>query len=593
MKKMVLLFCSMLYLTGTGAGAAEKEAATSAIHPERGRAPFVRLATMANNAAQARAINNLAPGEREARIEQLTRWYVHFNCPGSKDFPFGNPSKGPNSPDTTLADRLVARGALVSNYRNGSYISQARRGEELFSEAPALEREAPLAILTWWPGHKAADAGSPDDAGARLAAALEPAATTVRVTSPAAYKPGVAPVTWPYLPSRGKGGAAGAMYSESTADFVSWVRVGDEMMRVLQVGGAAGAIELTVTRGCFGTAPARHARGARVLSPVYIGSIRAVSWDKHLAGSPPVNHPDSPLRYAVMAWQSAPEDPRRDGAGWLARRIAATFGAGQPAPYFQGYNTVWLDITSCSPYNTADAYGQPVMPWDEGSQTPVSAERWTACQIAKIEALRRRLAAMGYPGLKMTANNLAYNGGPDRELRIRLMDRGGLDGAALEHWLQRTATWPAAMEQHFYIQQHDLAAIYWVKTGELDRKFNTLQYKRFTYGSYLLGWNPAAQRPCLASHFGLQAPDELYFRDFGKPLRPAARLADLSVTDGVYRRDFAGGAVLVNPTQRRIRCELNGTYLDVTVARGGQASPRVNSVEIGPADAAFVLNPRD
>jgi hypothetical protein len=177
---------------------------------------------------------------------------------------------------------------------------------------------------------------------------LAPEATTVRVTLPAAQaRPKGVPATWPYLPSRGKGTAAGDVFSESTADFVSWVRIGDEMMRVLEARETGGAIELSVNRGYFKTQAARHERGERVLSPVYIGSTKAVGWDTKLSGSPPVNNPDNALRYAVKAWQNTPEDPARDGAGWLARRIAASFGNGKPAPYFQGYNTVWLDITSC------------------------------------------------------------------------------------------------------------------------------------------------------------------------------------------------------------------------------------------------------
>ena len=46
----------------------------------------------------------------------------------------------------TLAAKLAKPGALVSNYRNGTYISQANSGEITSGEAAMLERAAPLAI---------------------------------------------------------------------------------------------------------------------------------------------------------------------------------------------------------------------------------------------------------------------------------------------------------------------------------------------------------------------------------------------------------------------------------------------------------------
>ena len=66
-------------------------------------------------------------------------------------------------------------------------------------------------------------------------------------------RPAKTPSTWPYVNSRGTGLQEGAN-SQDTYNFVSWVRIDDEILKILaspSINGA-GNVALTVERGVFG-----------------------------------------------------------------------------------------------------------------------------------------------------------------------------------------------------------------------------------------------------------------------------------------------------------------------------------------------------
>jgi hypothetical protein len=534
--------------------------------PQPAAKPYVRLFAIVNT-KEARELNHLPAKELDKKLDDLTRWYCHFHGESSNQFPLGDPSA--DEAGVTLGAKLAKRGAMVSNYRNGSWVSQAREGDINFGEAGDIEKNAPLAIATWWPGHKDSFSGSDNDPAARLIGTVDAATTEIRVSDAAKYKPAHAPQEWPYIASRGEAKA----YSLNSHDFVAWVLIDDEILRVKQVRAEKQAVILAVDRGHFGTKAAAHPEGARVMSPVYIGSSAGSHWDAGLAGAPPVDNPNKALRYGLKLW-------RADALAWVARRIEADFGNGKPAPYFQGYNTVWLDITSCSPYNTADAYGQPVLPWADSKGTVVTADDWSGYQMEKVSAFKSQLESAGYPHLMFTANNLgarAHNG----ECQNKMLASGAFDAGSLEHWLQVGAEWETAMAQNFQIQEHDWPAIYWAKSSELAKGFALGQYKRFTYGSLLLAYNAAATKFQYGGPFGLEKPDDLYFYDWGKPAGAQKKLAN-----SLHRRDFENGCVLVNPTNAAIAVALSGELWDVSK---GNAS-KTASVAVGTHDAAFLMN---
>ncbi len=563
------------------------------LEPKTNSVPYVKLFTSVSSVTNARAINNLPAAARNQRLIDLTRWYTFFEGESANEFVFGDATKGPLTPGKTLAEGLTALGAVVANYRNGSYVSAANRGQSLFGEAADLERHAPLAIATWWPGQLAGKNGNFSNMIATLIAPLDINLTTIAVTSPSAYRPAVAPETWPFIPSRGRGALPGNPFSDSTADFVSWVRIDNEIMRVRTVAQSAAGIVLGVDRGYFGTPRVAHAKGARVFVPVYIGVTATPSFDP--AGSPPVNSPARSLRYALKIWQA-------DAATWLARRVTSSFGNNRPAPYLQGYNAVWLDVTSCAQLNCADSFGQPITPWDDSMQVPSTPEAWGNHQVGKLRELKSRLATAGYPNVQFIINSVAHYGRPGDDCRTRLLTMNVAEGGALEYWLQYPPGWTAAMTQHVLIQSQNLPGIYSANWAELDRSFAVPQYVRFAYGSYLLGWHPTATRPRFGGPFGLNPPDEMFFWDFGAPAKAIFSLDDLTTITirkptgtaaavKFYRRDFANGIVIVNPSRERARVELGGEFIDPINTDLKGRTLKVTNVEVGPTDAAFLFKP--
>jgi hypothetical protein len=534
-------------------------------------APYVRLWTEANACGENASANGLTGSARDARLDALTRWFRHFNSQGSNRFLLGRDCVGRGR--TTLASKLVARGAWVSNYRNGSFASQASRSASLnFHEAASLETKAPTAIGTFWPGDwKPYARGSRRSNVARLSARVSRKARVMRITSAAAVKPSRAPATWPYVSSRGSGLRPKA-HSKNTHDFVSWIRMGDELMKVVGEPRVSGrTVTLHVRRGLWSTDPARHRRGTRVLSPVYVGSA---TLDRGLSGVPARNDPNYPLRYSIKVW-------RPSAQRWLIRRIRSTFGRG-----LQGHNAIWLDTTSCVQYSNSDPYGAQVWGWNDPARAKLTPEAWGHAQRSKLRALAR-----AFPGRKLLANNL----GNANRCTERILSRS-VDGGVFEHWMKWGVaglhfSWPRDMAQLLQVERKNWPAMLWVRW---DQRFSgdPAQYRRFSYGSLLLGHRASAKRVMYGGPWGLQRPEDLYFWNWGRPRESPRRLARLRVPGTpLYRRDFAHGFVVVNPGSAPVTYPLGGTFYDVLRASGGQPAP-VTSVTIAAHDAAFLLRPR-
>jgi hypothetical protein len=533
--------------------------------------PYIRLWTEANSCRQVSNANSLSGAALDRRLDQLVRWFDHFNSQGSNRFLLGRDCTGSGS--STLASKLTARGAWVSNYRNGSFTSQSSRSANLnFYEAANLERTAPLAIGTFWPGDWAPyHDGERTSSEARLRGDLSRTSRTVRITAvSAASRPAGTPGTWPFIDSRGSGSQAGA-FSQNTHDVVSWIRVGTELMQIVEpptVGD--GVIRLHVRRGIWRTDARRHGGGSRVFSPVYVGSS---SRDAHLSGTPSKNDRNVPLRYALKIWTNAAQR-------WLIGRIHSTFGSS-----WQGHNAVWLDTTSCVQYSNADPYGNQVFGWDDRVDAKITPERWGAAQRTKVAAVRD-----AFPRKKVLANNLINRNACTERL---LAD---VDAGAFEHWLKwgngQELDWSDSMSQLIDVQRRDWPAMLWVR-WDYGSSVSPAQYRRFTYGSYLLVRRPGARRTMYGGPWDLMRPEDLYFWDWGDPRERATVLNDLRVAGTpLFRRRYEHGIVLVNPSSSAVAFGLGATYYDV-VNRTTSAAPRaVTSVTVPAHDAVFLLGAR-
>ena len=427
--------------------------------------PYLRLFTQVNDCAQVRTANQLSGSALSARLDELTRWYDHFHSEGSNTFVLGNDCKGSSS--STLAQKLADRGAWTSNYRNGSFVSQANAGQMNFGEAADLETKAPLSIGTYWPGNYQPNiAGDNNSSAARLTQALNANATTVRVSAVASgSRPSGTPATWPFIDSRGTGQSANA-HSESSHDFVSWIRVDDELMQIAgepQVSG--GEVVLTVRRGLWGTSAASHAASARVMAPTYIGNVNGES---SLNGTPTRNSTGAALRYGLKLWTPG-------GYNWLADRIQTTFGAG-----LQGFNTVWLDVSSCFQYNHADPYGNPVFGWYDAGNTKMMTPQYGATQKVKLQGLRAR-----FPGVRFAGNNMDMNDACSSDLL-----GNGYDGGVLENYVKTgTTNWSSQMDITFKSFTNDWPAIFWPRWDYLftGNAAAADAYERFAYALGVAG----------------------------------------------------------------------------------------------------------
>jgi hypothetical protein len=101
-----------------------------------------------------------------------------------------------------------------------------------------------------------------------------------------------------------------------------------------------------------------------------------------------------------------------------------------------------------------------------------------------------------------------------------------------------------------------------------------------------------------------QSPLEWYPEwgiDLGPPTTaPTTKIADL-LKSGVYRRDFAKGSVLVNPSSAPVTVSLGATFRHVVPTGGGAVdtsgavsgsvtTPAITSIMVGATSAEIVLN---
>jgi hypothetical protein len=145
--------------------------------------------------------------------------------------------------------------------------------------------------------------------------------------------------------------------------------------------------------------------------------------------------------------------------------------------------------------------------------------------------------------------------------------------------------WATLMEDHLRTMQGNWPAHYWIRwdhgySGSVD------QYKRYSYGSLLLGYRATATRFQYGGPWKLSKPDRLYFWEWGAPSTLPTTLESLRVSGtGLYARSFAKGVVVVNPTSTAIRY----TPPQAMYSVGGTTEPvLVTSIQVPARDAVFL-----
>ncbi len=350
----------------------------------------------------------------------------------------------------------------------------------------------------------------------------------------------------------------------STKYYVTWIRIGDELMRIERFDRATGRI--TVTRGFDGSTATAHAAGDPVFSPVYLGSTNdAGAW------------PGGPGRYLRYAFD--PANPA--GTNWRLEQMIQDFQ--------HGYDGFWLDICSASPFNLADSDGRHVVPWDFRTGRPYDKRAYLDGQQIKVHTIQTAIHQRFGHWPVVVANNMRAttfepaDGGQKLMLLATPIKPRPLDGYCIEnyagHFAARAAErarrrgpeynpvshWQANEVMLMKCAQQRLAAYPMIaNAGVKSLLLEGLgpirdQFEMFAYASYLL-----AVEKDSPTRLGLP----VYYQENGRRFArlhprytwpigaPAETIApeklDTYRVPGhlSYRRRFSNGIVLVNPEEK-------------------------------------------
>jgi hypothetical protein len=212
---------------------------------------------------------------------------------------------------------------------------------------------------------------------------------------------------------------------------------------------------------------------------------------------------------------------------------------------------------------------------------------WISAWQDWISDLDRALATQGIPLIPNVGTLTTTWDNTDYSLTAGVFCEGYLDPRFT------TEDWKAAADQIVRLVGRGKIVIlqnYLPSAADVNRR-------RFLLASYLL----VKGSRTYVSYFSA-SPFEWYPEwgiDLGPAQTTAMKIADLS-WNGLYRRDFAKGVVLVNPTTTAVRVDLGGTLKRVqftgggAVGRDGTVTGRIemlqsSTVEIGPKSAEIFL----
>lgn len=368
----------------------------------------------------------------------------------------------------------------------------------------------------------------------------------------------------------------------NTKKYVTWIRIGDELMRIDIFDRDSGRIE--VTRAFDGTQAGTHQSGAKVFSPVYLGSVNETgAWP---------GGPGAYLRYAFD-----PANPA--GIQWQLHEMIDIFS--------QGYNGFWLDICSASPFNMSDSDGRHVTPWDFRTGRPYDKNAYCIGQQIKVDAIQTAIFKKFGKWPTMIANNMKARtfepgkGGQRFMLVPTDVKPRPLDGYCIENYAggfpARAADrakyvgpryhdvdhWRANQMMLMECAQNGLAAYPMIaNAGFKSLMLENLgsvrdKFESFAYASYLLCVEKDG-----STKLGLPAFYQKNGRRFAKlhprytwPIGPPVeivkpeRIDDYKIKGhSTYTRRFRNGLVLVNPADTDdTQIKLDQQYIDPDIKK--------------------------
>lgn len=497
------------------------------------------------------------PFPTQEQIEQIANTYVFVNSHGGMlspmnpdqgmmAFPLGK-SGGTTSEGLTLNEALkkINPKFTASNYRNGSWISQ-----NCPNEAEEAETRFPLGISCW-------------NTSMTLTQDIGAAETTVETT--AFEKREGRPDIYPFKKS-----TTDAEHSKSPKEYVAWLRVGEEIMRIDDIAASEDKMTFTVKRGIWGTKAVDHKRGSVVFQPVYIGSVTK-GGDTALSGVPDNKSPQPGLRYGLQVHD-------KEFQKWLAEKCKRTFD--------EGYDVAWLDITESNWYNNGNAYADPVIPWNFEAKKTMTRDAFREFQQQKLDYLFSVCPGKYFWGNNMKGSSYLTNG----HEQYMLSGEGGhtpMSGGSMEVYanVTRTDHWLDIVNMTLDFVKNDFWGVAWSKGGQE----RLVDYRLFAYCTYLLAFEPDRERPLM---FGrgegdslLEPVEDYFYYNLGKPAKTYASVDEAKhpAGNGLYHREFENGYVIVNPSGEEKVQTLDAAMFD------GQAGGEVKQVTLRPWTAAILM----
>jgi len=271
-----------------------------------------------------------------------------------------------------------------------------------------------------------------------------------------------------------------------------------------------------------------------------------------------------------LDWGNYLMDPR--DPGWISDRVDRCGRLIQES----GFDGCLLDMLGTAPIHEGYVTAAPIDPRTGDPWTP---DAWLAATASLGMAVRQ-----GNPSSSVVGNGLG-NG-------VRFFDRvapseqilTGIDGGVAEAWL-RTAgepvdrypdvhTWRKSVDM---LQATDKTVFVEVKVWTRSTERQTAAWRLFALASFLLGNSGTSYFAFSGDRAGNGvAPGVLAVGSrLGAPIGPYEEIG------GVYRRSFADGEVVVNPSDQTSTIDLGADYRDA----GGAV---VRSLTLGPTSAAIL-----
>ena len=414
-----------------------------------------------------------------------------------------------------------------------------------------------------------------------------------------------------YTPLQLKPSTTAGQFSKSVQEAVTWLRIGDEMMRIESFD--EGSRQVRVTRAFDGGTAQAHTKGERVFSPDY--------------GMPPGGMHDPQISKSLSYHYDAGAKARWNLILETLLRFVEEGGDG-----------IWIDILADRSLNERDVMGRD---WNAPAWNFAAGRAYTRDELREKneagvrfiqEEFRRKFGR--YPviyGNNMSAARYEEGTGGQKfyllptTVKPRPVDgmciedfMGGYDQTEWDLWTKdktvsvprkacypcdaRYKNWAENMKELMKTSQGNMAAIplminAGMKTAIFERLDRTRrhEWERWAYASYLL----AVEKKNGKCYTKLGVPmfyyegerrfvdlDPMYYWKIGAPAE-TVNPADLEryriAGSSVFRRKFENGLVLVNPGAKRETVKLEKRYVDPDTGAS------IDSVAMEPASGKILL----